>query len=657
MRVPRLDVSPLALFCGLSLFHVVLFAGCAGSVKFPDSSLPSSGVALRGTVHGGQQVVSGSAVYLFAAGTTGYNSAATSLLNTSDPGVSTDGLGQGYVTSDASGAWAITGDYTCPSAGALVYLVVFGGNPGLIAGTNNNALALLAALGPCGSLTPATFININEVTTVASVYALAQFANPTSSSIATSATNVVGLTNAFGAVNNLANVTTGLANATTIASNGTAPQATLDTLANILSTCVNSTGATSACSTLFSYTTPTGGTAPTNTVQAALNIALHPLSNVPALYGLVSATGPFQPTLSTAPYDWTVAIYYPFSNNLSGTQANPAIDSQGNVWGAESTGVLKMSSLGVPATGSPFADSVGVGAGAVDLNDNFYFFVAFYPEQIYKYSPAGVLLTSFAPYSSNANLNPYAIAIDSGNNLWTTGFYNSVSKFNSSGILYPGFPVSAGGPGCCASSGLVVDSAGDAISPYYDGSAGPYSGILSFNNAGTLLSPAAGFQIACPGSTTTSSVPSSVAIDRQGNYWIGGSFGFSACSTTNLVKTSPAGAVLVDAANNIAGYGQAIDGNNNIWSLYGGGTGILTELDTNGNVLSKTVGSATTGSILNYYGQGDTQYTGVSSLAIDGSGNVWEAHRSRLYEFIGLAPPVVTPLAAAAAQNEIGTLP
>jgi hypothetical protein len=607
-------------------------------------------------VRGGQQVVSGSAVYLFAAGTTGYNSAATSLLNTSDPGVSTDGLGQGYVTSDGSGGWAITGDYTCPSASSLVYLVVYGGNPGLAPGTNNNALALLAALGPCGSLTPTTFIIINEVTTVASVYALAQFANSTSSSFATSATNVLGLTHAFGAVNNLANVATGLANATTIASNGTVPQATLDALANILSTCVNSTGATSACSTLFSYTTPTGGTAPTNTVQAALNIALHPLSNVPALYGLVAATGPFQPTLSTAPYDWTVAIYYPFSNNLSGTQANPAIDSQGNVWGAESTGVLKMSSLGVPAAGSPFADSVGVGAGAVDLGDNFYFFVDFNSEQIYKYSPAGALLNSFGPYTSTASLY-YQIAIDSGNNLWAPGFYNSVSKFDTSGNLDAGFPVSAGGPGCCTTSVLAMDSSGDAIIPYYDSSAGPFSGILSFSNAGTLLSPAAGFQIACPGSTTTSSIPSSLAIDRQGNYWIGGSFGFSACSTTNLVKTSPAGAVLVDAANDIAGYGQAIDGNNNVWSLYGGGTGLLTELDTNGNVLSKSVGSGTTGSIPNYYGLGDAQNTGVSTLAIDGSGNIWEAHRSRLYEFIGLAPPVVTPIAAAAAQNKIGTLP
>ena len=85
--------------------------------------LPASvnGAALQGAVHGGQQGnIAGSHVYLYVAGTTGYSSAPTSLLNIADTGVSTDLSGNGYVTTGANGSWTISGDYTCPSASSLV---------------------------------------------------------------------------------------------------------------------------------------------------------------------------------------------------------------------------------------------------------------------------------------------------------------------------------------------------------------------------------------------------------------------------------------------------------------------------------------------------------------------------------------------------------
>jgi hypothetical protein len=75
------------------------------------------------------------------------------------------------VTTAQDGTFTITGDYSC-TGNPLVYIVATGGNPG--SGTNT-ALSLMAALGPCNNLTPSTFISINELTTVASVYALAPF--------------------------------------------------------------------------------------------------------------------------------------------------------------------------------------------------------------------------------------------------------------------------------------------------------------------------------------------------------------------------------------------------------------------------------------------------------------------------------------------------
>ena len=46
-------------------------------------------------------------------------------------------------------------------------------------------------------------------------------------------------------------------------------------------------------------------------------------------------------------------------------------------------------------------------------------------------------------------------------------------------------------------------------------------------------------------------------------------------------------------------------------------------------------------------------------MAIDGSGNLWVANftGNTLTEFVGLAAPVVTPIAAGVANNTLGTRP
>jgi len=84
----------------LLIFCIGLVSGCGGTLIRSTSAAP--GVSFRGMVLGGQQPVTGAMVYLYAAGSTGYGSASTSLLNTSISGVSTDGNGIGYVTTDGS---------------------------------------------------------------------------------------------------------------------------------------------------------------------------------------------------------------------------------------------------------------------------------------------------------------------------------------------------------------------------------------------------------------------------------------------------------------------------------------------------------------------------------------------------------------------------
>ncbi len=150
--------------------------GCAVDIaSTPAASAASLGVTLRGNVHGGNQLLGSSRIYLFAAGKTGYGSASTSLLQTSASGVTTDLSGNSYVTADANGNFTITGDWNCLNASDQVYMLAVGGNPGLAPGTNNTAITLMNALGTCNSLNSGTFVILNELSTVAAANALAQF--------------------------------------------------------------------------------------------------------------------------------------------------------------------------------------------------------------------------------------------------------------------------------------------------------------------------------------------------------------------------------------------------------------------------------------------------------------------------------------------------
>ena len=173
--------SSFGLFFALLLGSSCLFVtGCGmGTSAVPDP-VP---LTVNGRVHGGQQPVVGAQIQLYVVGSGGNGSASSPLLRTA-------------VTSGTNGTFSITGDYSCPSATAQVYLVATQGNPGLGSGGNNPALAMMAPLGACGNLSPTQFIWINEVTTVAAAWALAPFTKDISD-IGASATNSAGLANAF----------------------------------------------------------------------------------------------------------------------------------------------------------------------------------------------------------------------------------------------------------------------------------------------------------------------------------------------------------------------------------------------------------------------------------------------------------------------------
>jgi glucuronoarabinoxylan endo-1,4-beta-xylanase len=290
-------ISSLLLTSLLSMTLPVMGCGGVNRPAVTTTGPTTTGSSLRGLVKGGQQPISGATIQLYQVGTAGDGSSAAPL------GTST--------TTSSSGAFTLTGDYTCPGSNPEVYLLATGGNPGLSSGTNNAAIDLIAALGSCNSLTSSTYIVLNEVTTVAAVAALSPYmTSPTG--IGSGTSDASQLAAAFTSASQFASTTTGTSPGAGAPAGDAVPSTMINSLADIVSACVNSTGGTagdgSACGMLFTDATPSGGPAPTNVAMALLNILDNSTSNLASLYALLPATPPFQPVLNAAPSSWAVGL-------------------------------------------------------------------------------------------------------------------------------------------------------------------------------------------------------------------------------------------------------------------------------------------------------------------------------------------------------------
>jgi hypothetical protein len=426
-----------------------LLTGCAG--VSPTAPAGAASVTIRGSAFGGQQPVFGASMQLYAANLAGYGNQASPLLPSNS------------VLSDASGNFSITGQYTCPTPDAPVYLVATGGYPGPSANPN---LALMAALGSCSALQANannTFIELNEVTTVAAAYALAPFMTGIAG-MSTSPDNLLGLNLAFADVNQLVDNSNGTSPGPALPSGAILSLNQINSFADSLAACVNSTGGTagdaSSCGKLFAAATPPGGTAPTDTVSAVINIVQHPGQDVGSIYTLASADAPFEPTLTSAPNDWTLAVTYT-GDNLSAPSA-VAVDASGNVWitnrGNNSVSELDHSGA-VLATGAVTLS--GPGAVAIDAAGGPWI-VNGTDNSLTQLSPYGAGIGS----ASLGGLNqPAGIAIDPQGNLWVSNSATtSVSEFTSTGLPLSGSGFSGSG---------ITHPLGIAISTYCDRSTEP----------------------------------------------------------------------------------------------------------------------------------------------------------------------------------------
>src|SRR5437868_1758932 len=443
----------LALLASSVLFS----AGCSNmSSTAPATNSLATAATLSGKVHGGNQPVIGAAVTLWFAG----QGAAATLAATT----TTDSTGSFSFAKDTAGGHdGTTPNWSCPTnvGSPLVYVLSQGGNTqnNGVAAQNNSAAAFIALYGDCNSISGANFVYMSEVTTVATMAAVQQFFNPADHSLKADGTGQQRLImlNLPNTVSILADAATGLANTSKsisatgggsidpgVALTATPEAAKINTLANIISSCVNGADASDpACGTLFSAAAPpipnttnlNGGTFPTatDTLQALFYILTNPsnsnTTNLSTLFGLQPAVGaPYVPSLSAVPTDWTIGVSYASTGACTTGSfiASPTdinIDAQDNVWfgNAQTGGNLSaISAAGAPLFCVNFDAGASATGGTIDANlvgpNNYSPNVWFAgPSTMYRYNPLTKATLAFP-----VGVTPLAISADGAGNVYFT---------------------------------------------------------------------------------------------------------------------------------------------------------------------------------------------------------------------------------------------
>ena len=605
----------------------VLAGGAPSAAAVPRS-------VLSGAVRTGAAPLRGSSVALFAAG-----SAAPRRLGTTVTG--------------ARGEFRIS--YVRPGGTGILYVVATGG--GRAAG---RAVQLLSVAGSVAR--PLSAVTVNELTTVGSAYALAQFAHGVAVRGASP-----GLENAAEtALNLIAPPGGGISSVIATPPNGTDTDtlATLRTLGNIVAGCTR--GTPRSCLRLFLAAWPPGGRLPTNTLQAVLDIAHNPTNRAAALFALAKA-GTYTPALSAAPTAWVLSIKYT-AGGFNGP-GRMAFDSRGNVWVTNNFeppaprtsagfGVISLSPTGRPINNSPVMggglEGVWWGIG-IDQHDRVW--TSNYtgadttpfnsPDftggtNVSEFTANGTPLSPSTGFTNGRISAPQGIAIDRQGNVWIANHVgNSITE-------YPGGNPSAAKVFLSASGALskpfaiAIDGRGtkwvtvNAISNTLPGM------VTRIDASGNVLPPITGGGL---------SSPQGLAVDQRGNVWVANRQG------STITEISPNGQIdprsPLKAPSLIGPWSIAVDGSGNLWlASFIGQT--LTELC--GANTSACPPGAHTGDVLSPRARGFTNggLEHLTAVQIDESGNVWVANNWRrlvptvggdgLVEFVGQAPPVRTPM-------------
>jgi hypothetical protein len=630
------SLNCLTLATLLAAVAILLLTGCGMGPRLIPS--PAQGAALQGIVHGGQQPVAGSRIYLMAAGTSAYAGPSVSLLATA----TTDSIGS-YVLSDAHGNFSISGDYTC-TPGQQVYALAKGGDSGT--GTNSG-VGLIAVLGNCplsGTFSGTVpFIEINEVSTVAAAFALAGYAYD-STHISSNGTPqaLTGIANAFATASNLADLGTGTALALTPAGNGYPPNTTVNTLANILATCVNSADQSVAVpysTNCYSLGQAASGGDPSifhghedDVATVAIFIAQNPGANVAALYALSTPQGPFLPALTTQPNDFTLGVK--FSGGGINYPSCLALDASGNVWVSNTSSISKLSPLGAALSPSTGFTNGGISYAqglAIDLSGNLWI-SNYFNNSVSELSNSGSILSTSA-FTGDGLSEPFVPAISPSGSAWFPDFNTTdISLLYSDGTAASGTGFTGGGVN--SPDSIAIDPSGNLWIANHGANA-----LSEFSGSGSAISTSAGY------TGGGLSYPYSIAIDNSGDVWV------VDYSPSRLSKFSSSGTAISPSGGYTGGglsYASSlsIDGAGNIWTAnYTSNS--ASEFSNAGTPITNAQG---------YLGGGAIALPSV--IATDSAGNVWiTGNQTFITELVGAAVPVETPLVQALQDSCLAQLP
>lgn len=547
----------------LASFGTILLSSCTGS------STPNN-VVINGTVSSGGSApalaIGGATVSIYQAQT----DAPILVAQTT-----TDGAGN--FTAKVPVSNANTNNNTNANSNPALYYALATKSPGI---------RLIASLGSG----PLSAVKINDLTTVATAYAFAQFFQ-SDLSIAGSA---IPLSIAAGMAENLVAAESGSASLVIQTSPNayeTNTWSALGTLANKLGACTQ--GLSNACTTLFAATPASNAALPENTLQAALNIARNPANNVSGIFNLANASNAYVPALTAdqGPSSsvarekldaWTMAVKVNNSGNLNcpfGGPANVAFDANGYAWinnnviqgtPNSSNCLMVLQPNGKPASGlantplSPITGGGILGSGfgiAIDTLGNIWSGNFGWGNNIpsigsvTKLSSRGVPVSPSTGYT-NSLLQVQGIAVDQSNNIWMASYGN-----NQVVVYRNGDPSSVAtySNGVSQPFGMAIASDGTAWVTYRG--TGKVAKLQMINGVISEVFP----PVNLPGYNNTvalsNSRPKGIAVDSQGNAWVvdGEASAVYAINSTGTIIGTYTG-------NGINGpWGVSIDAKGNPW--------------------------------------------------------------------------------------------
>ncbi|MCD2443036.1 hypothetical protein LQ757_12205 [Agromyces sp. SYSU K20354] len=635
---------------------VVTSAAVAAAVMVPASAMATAagtGQGFTGTVVADGSGVRGATVKLFAAGET--------------PGSATQVATE---TTDRHGRFKVSVPQTI-AADDVLYATARGGTvDGQPVPDTVELAASLADLRK-GKIT------IDEMTTVAAGYSLAQFA----------VAGVVGgpspgLENAARMPRNLVDVARGeQAKFLLQAPNGTATEtlSTFNSLASIIAGCVDDSN---DCDAFLDAATDAWGVRPDTTWQAMTLLPTNPSGDSPGVFAQVPADPRFTPVRTSAPSAWVIALRFYGDGRQFNGPGNVAFDAQGRVWANNNTNWSRQPSRICPGTDMFHLDPYATGQ----------------PMQTFT--------------GGGLNGAGFGIAIDTRDRVWVGNFgftgsqctegpptSNSVSAFESDGEPISGDDGFTDGPlswpqgvksdvdgnmwiANCGNDSVVVYPGGDHTSSFVAGTDIPKAFDVAQNTDGSVFATAnAGDQVygfapdgspllGSPfGDSSTIRRPLGAASDSLGNVWVSNSGVVDIpCSTGNTLEVPAPGADLdgtiarvgSDGSTESFGgagltvpWGIAVDGDDNLWvanfadqrlSHLCGARASTCPAGTTGHAISPDEG---------YGFDGLQRNTGVQ---VDPSGNVWLTNNwvavprpidpfgDGLVVYLGMAAPVKAPL-------------